>query len=206
MKKIYLLLPVFAGLLLIASCSKDNGPDHFTYKGIDYPIDSVTLIEMVFDKGTVDEQSIFQFAFVSINGQDTTSLLLGLLDNNSNELNGNYPALIQNEETATRGIVPFGIIIMSGVFFQDDTYQMTGGEGSLDVKNNNGIYSVKFNKISAGVYTDLLDSNHDGNVGYTEVSTVGGSFNGPIERTLINVSKSNAGTLPLLKAMRARVK
>ena len=206
MKKIHLLLLAFAGLFLIASCSKDNGPDHFTYKGIDYPIDSVALIEMVFDQGTADEQSIFQFAFVSIKDQDTTALLLGLLDSNSNTLDGNYPALIQNEEEATRGIVPFGLIIMSGVFFQDDTYQMTGGEGSLDVKNNKGIYSVKFNKISAGVYTDLFDSNDDGNVGYTEVSTIGGSFNGPIEKTKYNVSKGDAGTLPQLKAMRARVK
>jgi hypothetical protein len=197
MKKILIPL-VLTGLFIFSSCGKKDSPNQFTYKGKAYPIDSIILNELVFNDGTASEGSIFQFGFFSINKGDTTRFLLALSDESTQELNGNYPSVLVNSE-ATRRIITFGFIVVSAIGFQDDTYVYTGEGGSVDISNHNGTYTIKFNDISAGVYTDMLDANHDNNVGYTEVSTIGGSYKGVIDKTIHILTKNNSYQNPLIK-------
>jgi hypothetical protein len=192
MKKFSILFIVLAGILAFASCKKDNGPgNHFTYKGDTYPIDSVLFNEYVLNDGEADEQSIFQFMFMSIDGADTTTLMLAPIDADSQVLSGNYPGILENS-TETRGLAPFIFFAASGIFFEDDSYVLVGDGGSLDITNNSGNYTLKFNNISVGIYLDLLDSNDDGDVKYTEVGTVGGSFKGVLEKHIYALAKNNS--------------
>jgi|WetSurMetagenome_2_1015567.scaffolds.fasta_scaffold05823_4 hypothetical protein len=197
MKKVLIPL-VLVGLFIFSSCSKNDSPNQFTYKGKAYPIDSIILNELVFNDGTATEGSIFQFGFFSINKGDTTRFLLALYDESTQELNGNYPSVLVNSD-ATRRIITFAFIVVSGLGFQDDTYVYTGEGGSVDISNHSGTYTIKFNNISAGVYTDMLDTNSDDNVGYTEVSTIGGSYKGVIDKTIHILSKDNTGPSSLMK-------
>jgi hypothetical protein len=197
MKKNFLFI-VVAGLFILSSCSKDDGLGHFTYKDKSYPIDSVALHELVFNDGTATEASVFQFIFLSMNNGDTTRFMLAVYDKDTQVLDGNYPSVLVNSDE-TRKIFTFGLIFGSGIGFQDDTWVYTGDGGSVDISNNKGTYSIKFNKISAGVYTDMFDTNHDNNVGYTEVSTIGGSYKGVIDKTIHILSKNNLNEPSLIK-------
>ncbi|HNX66661.1 MAG TPA: hypothetical protein PKH02_07245 [Bacteroidales bacterium] len=197
MKKIVFSIVVI-GLFIFSSCGKDEGSNHFTYKNTTYPIDSIVLHELVFNDGTATESSIFQFIFFSIDNGDTTRFPLALYDEDTQVLGGNYPSVISNSDE-TRRIISFGIICLSGLQFQDDTYVYTGEGGSVDISNNKGTYTIKFNKISAGVYTDLFDTNHDNNVGYTEVSTISGSFKGVIDKNIHILTKNINEETSLIK-------
>lgn len=194
---------LFIGLILLfsfTSCTKSKEKEnHFSFNGKDYSINDVGLLEEVFNEGEADELSVFQFIFSNINNGDTTSLAVAVLDTNTNVLGGNYPAVDIASESS-RAIYPFGLIFFSGVFFQDNTYYLTGQGGSIDINMNNGDYSVTFNNISAGSYTD---TNQDGNLEYSEKGKVSGTYEGVIhkERQPIGLQKKDPVSLARLDAM-----
>jgi len=198
MKKLFVPF-VITALLIITSCGKDNdAPNRFTYKDIAYRIDSVALLQIVSNHGTASEKDIFQFIFFNFNEGDTTMLYMALYDENSMILGGDYPSLLINT-TETRRLLPWALICTSAITFQDDTWQYTGEGGSIDVRNNSGTYTIKFNKISMGIYQDMFDSNDDDDVEYTEVGTINGSYKGVIDKTIYNLSKEEETNNPVFK-------
>ncbi len=175
MKKIELFLIVLAALFSIASCDKDSDDpaNHYSYQGKDYIIDSTMLVEYVIEQGTEAQFSYFQFAFIGINENDTSALFLTVYDTLTNTLAGNYPAIeLLDFETSTRGIVPF----ISGILFPPETIYYTGNSGSLDVSSTDGNYTVNFNNISVGNYSENTDV-------YSETGKIGGLYKGKIAKT-----------------------
>jgi len=190
MKKVSMLLIVMCGLFTFMSCDKseDTG-NHFSYDGKVYPINRVSMEELVLDDGTMDEMSIFQFEFLSITDNDTTALLIGAFDESSTTLSGNYPALAQGSDEA-RGIFPFGFVFGSFIVFQNDDLFVTGEGGSADLNRTGDDYSIKFKNITVGEYGDLIDSDSDGDFEFTETGSIGGYYEGYIDTVRTILSKN----------------
>ncbi|MFN8256097.1 MAG: hypothetical protein U0W24_10440 [Bacteroidales bacterium] len=179
MKKFFTFLLVSVGLFVIASCDKNNDPDnYFSYAGKNYIIDSAVIEEVVVGYGTEDQSSIFQLLFLSIDGEDTTALLLAALDTLSNQLGGVYQSVKQTEvESNARVLIPFGLIAASGIMFQNGYAYLTGDGGSLEVSYESGKYDINFNEISVGNYNETLEV-------YSETGIVGGQYKGAITKYL----------------------
>ncbi len=192
------------GLVSLFSCKKDKDPNHFSFDGTDYPIDSVALIEEVYNDGEINEQSVFQFYFLSITDGDTTELDIAVYDNNSNALSGNYPAIDQaTASSADRVIFPFGILFMSRISFQDETAYYTGEGGSIDISRSGGTYSIDFNNISMGEYDDILDLDDNDDCEYTQEGRLNGLYNGAITKKTVVLSKDDTnGNIGLNKLIR----
>jgi hypothetical protein len=197
MKKFFTFLLLSMGLFVIASCDKNNDPDnYFSYAGKNYIIDSAVIEEVVVGYGTADQSSIFQFLFLSIEGEDTTALLLAALDTLSNQLGGVYQSVKQTDvESNVKVLIPFGLIAASGIMFQNGFAYLTGEGGSLEVSYASGEYDINFNEISVGNYNETLEI-------YSETGTVGGQFKGTITKYL-NVTdlKKKTNTNPYFKKM-----
>jgi hypothetical protein len=203
MKRISIILIVLIGLFAIASCDKNNDPDnYFSYAGKNYTVDSTYLAELVFNQGTADQLSLFQFVFTSISGPDTTSLLIAVFDTLSNTLSGNYPAIDQLAvDNNSRAIFPYGFFFGSAIALSTGNAFFTGKGGSIDISVTDGKYTIKMNDISAGVYSDIFDDNGDGKSGYTETGKIGGFFKGNLTKVTQSLSKKSAISNPLLNRL-----
>lgn len=203
MKKFFVVLIVFCGIVLFASCKKDDDKGNFfVFDNTIYPIDSVSLTRLIFSEGTADEQDIYQFIFYSIEPGDTTAFLAGLFDNNTNTLGGNYEAFDQNAPGVTRGIGPFGFFFASGITFETGDPYMTGEGGSMDVSKSDGIYSISFNDISVGDYDDLFDSDNNDDSEYTEAGIVSGRYKGTIDMIKNAISKGSSTNNVIVKSLK----
>ncbi len=188
-------------MFAFASCDKKSSDpgNFFSYAGKSYAVDSVALVEWVSNSGMSNEFSVFQFVFTNISGPDTTNLLVAVYDTLTNVLSGNYAGLDEVAAMdASRGIIPFGFIFASGIGMSNGNGFLTGHGGSIDVSVTNGDYNIKLNDISAGVYADMLDTNGDGNSGYTETGKIGGVYKGKITKYTQALSKKSATTNPLI--------
>ncbi|NLE36322.1 MAG: hypothetical protein GX622_14585 [Bacteroidales bacterium] len=196
MKRNALFLVGLFALLTLFSCSKDKDPvNSFTYDGEEYLINDLYLIEEVFNKGATNEMHVFQFMFGNISGGDTTVLALAVLDENSNTLGGNYPSVGYDDEVE-RCLHPFGLLFISGISFDGDSFYLAGDGGSVDVTvGSNGLYKVNFNNISAGTYGSMGD-----NSTYEENGIISGSYEGAIHKEVEVVGlteKSSAAQIRL---------
>jgi len=187
MKRNTLFLAGLLALITLFSCSKDKDPvNSFRFDGQDYLINDLYLIEEVFNKGTSNELHVFQFMFSNVINGDTTMLALAVLDQDVHTLGGNYPSL-GFSEVPERSIYPFAIFFVSGLSLDgNETMYLTGDGGSVDVKvQQNGLYSVQFNKISVGNYSSLGETGE-----YEETGTVSGAYEGAIHKEVEVVSNS----------------
>ena len=178
MKRNVLFMAGLVALVTLFSCSKEEDPvNAFKFNGEEYFINDVYLLEEILNSGTASEVHVFQFMFGNISGSDTTVLALAVLDANVNTLGGNYPSLGFTEATQ-RLLYPFGLLFLSGLSLDNDSYYLTGNGGSVDVTVlSNGLYRVKVNKVSIGDYSDLGD-----NTTYEEIGTVSGFYEGAIHK------------------------
>jgi hypothetical protein len=195
MKKILILCIAFSLAMSFNSCKKeDDKTNYFSFKGVDYTIDEKALVELVFNQGTADEVIMHVFLFSNNKENDTTTLMLTLLDNESNILSGNYTAIDQGDDAANRGIVPFAFFSLSGILFQDESYFLTGAGGSMDVSVSGTEYDISLNNIAAGNYGDLFDNDPaDGNHEFAKTGEIKGNYNGVIvkETEVIGSNKSS---------------
>ncbi len=189
MKRNVLFFVGLLALLTFFSCSKDKDPvNSFTYDGEEYLINDLYLIEEVFNKGAADEMHVFQFIFGNISGGDTTMLALAVLDENSNVLGGNYPSVGYDDEVE-RCLHPFALFFISGISFDGDSFYLAGDGGSVDVTvGTDGLYSVRFNKITVGTYEIMGD-----NSTFEESGTVSGSYEGAIHKELEEMGFDKSG-------------
>ncbi len=190
MKRNALFLAGLLAMVTLFSCSKDDDPvNSFRFDGENYLINDLYLIEEVFNKGTSAELHVFQFMFGNISNGDTTILALALLDEAVNTLGGNYPSVGFTDE-AQRSVYPFGLIFLSGISLDGDSYYLTGDGGSVDARVlSNGLYSVKINNLSVGTYSSIGD-----NTSYQERGTVTGSYEGAIHKE-VEVFGEGKGTV-----------
>lgn len=188
MKRNALFMVGLFALVALLSCSKDEDPvNSFRFDGENYLINDLYLIEEIFDKGTSSELHVFQFMFGNISNGDTTILAVALLDDEVNTLGGNYPSVGFTEE-AQRSVYPFGLIFLSGISQDGDSYYLTGDGGSVDARVlSNGLYSVKINNLSVGTYSSLGD-----NTSYQERGTVSGSYEGAIHKEVEVLSEGKS--------------
>jgi hypothetical protein len=188
MKRNALFMVGLFALVTLLSCSKDEDPvNSFRFDGENYLINDLYLIEEIFDKGTSSELHVFQFMFGNISNGDTTILAVALLDDEVNTLGGNYPSVGFTEE-AQRSVYPFGLIFLSGISQDGDSYYLTGDGGSVDARVlSNGLYSVKINNLSVGTYSSLGD-----NTSYQERGTVSGSYEGAIHKEVEVLSEGKS--------------
>jgi hypothetical protein len=185
MKKLIFLIVAVAFVISMGSCKKDeNKTDYFSFQGKDYTIDEVALIDLVLNSGQSDETILHLLTFANNTTNDTTLAVFTLLDTKSNILSGNYPSIDQgNSNTATRAIVPFALIALSGILYQDGSSHLTGDGGSIDISVSGSQYEINMNDISVGDYADLFDSNpQDGNYGYSKAGEIKGNFSGTITK------------------------
>jgi hypothetical protein len=188
MKRNALFMVGLFALVTLLSCSKDEDPvNSFRFDGENYLINDLYLIEEIFDKGTSSELHVFQFMFGNISNGDTTILAVALLDDEVNTLGGNYPSVGFTEE-AQRSVYPFGLIFLSGISQDGDSYYLTGDGGSVDARVlSNGLYSVKINNLSVGTYSSIGD-----NTSYQERGTVSGSYEGAIHKEVEVLSEGKS--------------
>lgn len=188
MKRNALFLAGLFALASLLSCSKDEDPvNSFKFDGESYLINDLYLVEEVFNKGTPTELHVFQFMFGNISNGDTTILALALLDEETHTLGGNYPSVGFTDE-AQRSVYPFGLLFISGISLDGDSYYLTGDGGSVDAKVlSNGLYSVKINNLSVGTYSTMGD-----NTSYLETGTVSGSYEGAIHKDVEVLSEGKS--------------
>lgn len=203
MKRKALFLAGLLALVTLISCSKDDDPvNSFKFDGKNYLINDLYLIEEVFNKGTSSELHVFQFMFGNVSNGDTTVIALALLDDEVNTLGGNYPSVGFTDEPQ-RNVYPFGLLFLSGISLDGDSYYLTGDGGSVDARVlSNGLYSVKINNLSVGTYSSIGD-----NTSYQETGTVSGSYEGAIHKEVEVLSEgksavANARLNSLLKQVR----
>jgi hypothetical protein len=133
---------------------------------------------------------------------DTTILFLSLADNASNVLSGNYPAIDQGDDDATRGIIPFGLFFLSGISFEDGPEYFTGAGGSMDVSVSGNEYDISLNNIAAGDYGDLFDNDPaDGDHEFSKVGEIKGKYNGVIIKETGTLKSTNNSKLNRIKQL-----
>jgi hypothetical protein len=182
------LLIFLAAAILISGCKKkDNTPaNYYSFKGKTYEIVDALMAEELFSfsADTSKKLHIFQFIFLNVSGKDSSALYIAVADTLTNVLGGNYPSL-DMQGNASRGIFPFAWVAASGIHLYDKTEYITGAGGSIDVNSTGGTYTIKFNTISAGVYSGQAGTQ------YTEVDKISGKYSGTIQTVTFTLGSTN---------------
>lgn len=176
MKKLIFGLPSFllVCLLLIPGCGdKDDGDtkNYFSYLGDSYNITGAYVYKLIFYNTGGGEEDVYQLYFDNINGSDTTSLYIALLDTTSNEFSGTYNGL-DFSSTASRGVFPYLYYAGTCIVYPNyDTY-FSGEGGSVKVSVSDYTYTINISDLPLGTYSSSYT--------FTTLGKVKGSYNGLI--------------------------
>lgn len=197
MKKIKIIGLLLAVLFIGFSCKKsDNSPttNSFSFQGKTYPITNSAVGRVILSLNS-RELHVYQFLFGDVTQTDTTEMLIAVYDTVTNVLDGTYNAINQNDTVATRGIIPFGFVVASGIVLPNKDQYLTGAGGNIQVALSPGAtdttYTIHFNSISAGQYNGDMTQ-------YTEAGKISGYFKGTMLMEQINLTSLPPGQGKLL--------
>ena len=195
MKLLRLPILLFAFALIIIGCKKkDSNPaNYFSFNGTTYEIVGAYQGGNLLAHQLLDTTIIYhvhQLLFTGVAGKDSAILVIALADESNTSLTGNYTSL-PLYSSASRGIIPKGVdstfysIANSGIILNSNVEYLTGQGGSMDISLTGINYTISFNSISAGLYTNL-------GAQYDEKSKINGRYTGPLQLATISSTQGNS--------------
>jgi len=181
MRALKFTIIIAAAAIMISSCGKkDSLPaNYFSFKGKNYAITEALVDKNIID--TAQGLHIDQYGFLSVSGKDSAMFLIAVVDVQANSLTGNF-ASYDDASTSVRRILSMGFYGGSLIMLPSKELYFTGLGGSIDIALTGSDYSLKFNSISAGVYSL-------GGSQYTAIDKIEGRYNGPLQTAVITASK-----------------
>jgi len=151
--------------LLTIGCSKDEEPSNsFPFQGKSYAITEAYVTKIILTNSETNaELDLYQFEFLHVKGSDSAALLLAVVDQNTNELGGDYAgkSISSND---SRGLFPFLFFAASGIALPDQSAYLTGAGGMVSIAKKEANYTINISSIPAGTYDQAYNFAEKGKI------------------------------------------
>lgn len=154
MKNFLTSLTLLALIVMFANgCKKDEEPSNiFSFQGKSYAITEAYVTKIILTNSETNaELDMYQFEFLHVKGSDTAALLLAVVDQNTNELGGDYAGR-SISSSDSRGLFPFLFFAASGIALPDQSAYLTGPGGLVTINKKEANYTINISGIPAGTY------------------------------------------------------
>lgn len=154
MKNFLTSLTILALIALSSNgCKKDEDPsNYFSFQGKNYAITEAYVTKIILTNSeTNQELDMYQFEFLHVKDADSAALLLAVVDQNTNELGGDYAGR-SISSSDSRGLFPFLFFAASGIALPDHSAYLTGPGGLVSINKKEANYTINISSITAGTY------------------------------------------------------